>query len=403
MKSPSSSVASAAVAKTRRLRRGRRLFFALCAASISVALQRRYIVRNLRHHHRHRRHRDNNNAGDLSPVWFPNADSRETRDVLFALCGNASYFLGEFEVALKSVLTNAPVDSDLRVHVMADREAYVALGGGDDGVLGRKPHRGVASWRTRNRVTVTAYDVSELVPGWKKRIVALFQENGLAGFVHGIGKAHTIGTWFRLFANEVLPTSVETVLYMDTDAVVMANLEELWRSLDSPSSSASDKIFYAGETQCAGFVVLNIRKLPLAWEIVSGVNLTDAPAEFGQRPNDQIVLKVVKKREPGLVGELPDAWDLSVADLFRYRKTIVKKRPSAGMLHFNGAGKGGAYFDTHTSLKNERFRHTWGLASYHVRLPWQWARFAASSRTRDGRGYPVEIFWRDLQPPQVLR
>ena len=36
---------------------------------------------------------------------------------------------------------------------------------------------------------------------------------------------HTIGAYFRLFAHKVLPKSLKHVLCMDTDVVIMANLD----------------------------------------------------------------------------------------------------------------------------------------------------------------------------------
>jgi len=43
---------------------------------------------------------------------------------------------------------------------------------------------------------------------------------------------HTIGAYFRLFANDVLPDTVEHIVYMDTDVVVMTNLGDLWERID---------------------------------------------------------------------------------------------------------------------------------------------------------------------------
>ncbi len=51
-----------------------------------------------------------------------------TVNVVFGLSGNDSGFLAEFEVALKSKLLNAPLQSKLAIHIMADSSAYVALG-----------------------------------------------------------------------------------------------------------------------------------------------------------------------------------------------------------------------------------------------------------------------------------
>ena len=47
--------------------------------------------------------------------------------VTFGLSGNHSGFLAEFEVALKSVLLNAPLELSLHIHILADEDAFASL------------------------------------------------------------------------------------------------------------------------------------------------------------------------------------------------------------------------------------------------------------------------------------
>ena len=48
--------------------------------------------------------------------------------ILYCLSGNASGFLSEFSVSLKSVLLNAPLDSNMTVHIISDRDAHEGIG-----------------------------------------------------------------------------------------------------------------------------------------------------------------------------------------------------------------------------------------------------------------------------------
>jgi lipopolysaccharide biosynthesis glycosyltransferase len=44
---------------------------------------------------------------------------------------------------------------------------------------------------------------------------------------------HTVGAYFRLFLHRFLPSSVEHVLYIDTDLTILANLEALWQIVEA--------------------------------------------------------------------------------------------------------------------------------------------------------------------------
>ncbi|KAL7523663.1 hypothetical protein ACHAXR_000278, partial [Thalassiosira sp. AJA248-18] len=63
-------------------------------------------------------------------------------NVAFGLSGDHPGFLSEFEVALKSVLLNAPMERNLHVHILADRDAFVSL----DGIFNRTQ---LPTWVTR--------------------------------------------------------------------------------------------------------------------------------------------------------------------------------------------------------------------------------------------------------------
>ena len=132
--------------------------------------------------------------------------------VLYGLSGNHSDFLGEFLVSFKSILLNAPLASDMTVHIMADQDAYNAL----DSTLDTT---GIHSWRTRNQITIQTYNVESYTKCWEA-----FIESKLKRSARDAARVHTMGTFYRLFAHDVL--HVDHVVYMDTDVAIMANPQD---------------------------------------------------------------------------------------------------------------------------------------------------------------------------------
>ena len=64
---------------------------------------------------------------------------------------------------------------------------------------------------------------------------------------------HTMGTYYRLFVERyVSKTSSKHILYMDTDVVIMANLESLWEIVERQQNV----LFHWGKYMVAGFVVM---------------------------------------------------------------------------------------------------------------------------------------------------
>jgi len=333
---------------------------------------------------------------------------REPLHVLFALSGNHTGFLQEFEVALKSLLLNAPIDQDdsseqdgsgggMIIHVMADGKAFGSL------EIVFLVQTQLNTWRTRTPITIRTYNVQSHVARWRRRIIQLYRDTGLSDMVLEIGAYHTIGTWFRLFADDVLPQSVASVLYLDTDAVILANLQQFVRQVGGPGMVGSAQIdntsdpvlFYIGKQECAGFVVINVKELKTTWEAASKIDLQRASERLNQDANDQLVLKAILDRFPSMVGRLPNEWDMNVANAFPVIRlnNVVQKRPELGVMHFNGGSNSKkAYFLEHRFLLDHSADHTWGLAKYYVQMPWHWARFVALSRIRTGHaGYAVKV------------
>jgi hypothetical protein len=199
---------------------------------------------------------------------------RQSVHVLYGLSGNAPGLLREFEVSLKSVLLNAPIHSNLTIHITADQNAYDVIytvfknafyfanisyddiiyndsynetandfennttteetssyyymANSSESVTNETNETNIltlSSWRTLNSIAIRTYNVESYIDQWYEYIE--IQANHSAQHSTEI---HTIGTYFRLFAHDILdPYTVPYVIYIDTYVVVMAKLDHLWQ------------------------------------------------------------------------------------------------------------------------------------------------------------------------------
>ena len=290
-------------------------------------------------------------------------------DVLFALSGDDTNFLLEFEISLKSVLLNAPLDADLRVHILADDPAYRGIGS----VFNRT---GITEMRTRKPVSLIVYNVQLLLPKMNARLKTIMDTRGAQ-------EKHTVGTFFRLFANYVLPDDVHHFIYLDTDVIVLANLAELWSHIEP------NVFFLWGKDRCAGFMLFNAKTLEEMWTFWQSVDMAENNEKHHDGFNDQSLLRVLQRQLPDKVGELPHHWALSWADgLFKHKKDLLAVRPQAGMLHYNGVSPQRLYKDAWAPVET-----TWGLGKYYDRLPWSWARFMIESKIFQGDGHPLRLVY----------
>ena len=221
---------------------------------------------------------------------------KRTVHVLYGLSGADSGFFSEFEISLKSVLMNSPLDSNLKVHIMADQEAYTALADSFERTQ-------IATWTTRNQVTVETYNVQSNVKKW----VQVIKE-----YLPSVGH-HTVGAFFRLFVQDVVESSVDHVLYLDTDVVVTAHLDSLWDYADK------NYIFTYGELRCSGFVILTVARLNELWEIARKFDLVKISHTTKESIGDQLILKAINASYPELVGFSPkngmSHWQMIVCGL----------------------------------------------------------------------------------------
>lgn len=323
-----------------------------------------------------------------------NSTTNDTIHVLLGICGNESGFLQEFQVALKNILLQAPLQSAMHIHVMADQDAYDAITSDTDNsdplhlVIPSLHHQ----WWSIQPIQLHIYNVqNQLDHTWTTFLQQQFQS-----FTFELMTSrHTVGAFFRLLAHDTLlqhdPT-IQYVIYMDPDVVFLTNIQAVWNE----RPLANQNILFAwGASMCSGFMLINIPLLPEFWNLTAAVYLSQIAIDYRQAPNDQLFLRAVNVTFPHRVALLSPAWDIHIADgIWRYATTIVQHRPAIGMMHFNGGiPSKEPYFRGHDFLTQPALVETWGVALYYVRMPWTWARFVASSQIpANGPAYPLELF-----------
>jgi hypothetical protein len=318
------------------------------------------------------------------PNNINDAPIASTRHILMALSGNETGVLEELQVALKSILLNGPVDHPMTIHIMMDDDAHKAV----TDILDNVVH--FDQWTSRNPIRVATYNVQALQDEWLRRIESRMHR--AASIAHSFSQnkkdpslsslfRHKVGAYYRLFAAEVLPAEVETVLYMDTDVVILNSIEELWNIPGSPNRS-SNVLFQWGRYRCSAFILLEAHQTEKIWELFEQVP-TDILTELLQgwpAVGDQLVLRAIQAAFPDRVGpSLPPQWDVSAMNgPWKFKPGQLRKMLThASMLHFNGGGVSSeAFWKQHSHYKKDPM---WGLARYYVDLPWSWAQHVQAS------------------------
>ena len=299
--------------------------------------------------------------------------------------------MAEFKVALKSVLINAPIDHGMNIHVIGDKDAYDSL----PDVFNETQ---ILTWKTRQQINVHTYDITNLIPTIRKWQAGVSKKHNKIGDGE---RLHTIGTFFRWFAADVINASglqFKYVVYMDTDVVIMGNLAEL-----IPLTNYEDVSFQWSRGMCAGFMLLNLEKQVQDRELL--LNMTDyhvliqenktytqeqvmnvpiLHSTSGRRGEmtDQSMYELLNVTYPERVSVLPEQWDFTVTEHYMSAINLDQHRPEGlGQMHFNGQGRTKeAYFLTHGFLLFDQYNKTSGLAKYYVSLPWNWAKYMVENK-----------------------
>lgn len=332
----------------------------------------------------------------------PLASKNETIHILFGLKGKETAFLSEFQVALKNVLLQAPLDQPMHIHIMADDEAYQAIVGGKESAASEKDPLYIflpslhQQWHSIQPIQVRIYNVQQLLEEtWTPFLMHKFQSYSFQSMTGH----HTVGAFFRLLAHQVLlrhdPT-IEYVIYLDPDVIFLANDQAVWN--ERPVDDHTNDILFAwGASMCSGFLLLHVPRLEQLWNLTDTLDLESVALQYKQAPNDKLFLRAINVTYPAKVALLSPAWDINIADgIWRLSKTIVEERPQIGMMHFNGGPHDSEepYYKVHSFLTQPALVETWGVALYYARMPWTWAQYLAESQIPTGSlSYPLEVYF----------
>jgi len=305
-----------------------------------------------------------------------------TMHVGFGLSGNGTGFLSKFLVALKSVLLHAPLKRDMHVHIIANQDAYQSLGD----IFNRT---GLSTWVTCNSIKIHAYNITPVLPQLENLIVDMFTK----GYDSGLSYADSHWRLLPVVCKQCHSNYGKHLVYLDTDVVIMANLQEVWRQVEMNP----DALFHWGRGMCSGFVVFNVPRMSEIWTLAGASPLKSMDKQYDCAPNDQFLLISGNVTYPGEVAILADGWDMTFTEKWQYSgNQFIKNFPKVGMLHLNGGGNDDAYWINHHFLMY--FPDSWGNVNYSVSMPWAWVRpwawaqYQASSMIRpSSKGEMIEI------------
>ena len=311
------------------------------------------------------------------------ANKKETFHVLYGMMGTTASLYDAWEVSLKSVLVNAPTDANMQVHVICSQDAHDAV---KEKIKGAELEHS----RWRNQITITTYNVEAYNQDWREFLRSKMRHDQLYDRI-------SLGGYYRLLAYKILaPLNIGPTLYMDTDVVVLANLNDLIKNVDDT------KIFQGSSTSfCSGFTVINMRKFHEFWDKVD--KLEQVPVV------DQDIMLEVLTQFPDTYGALPLEWDRNLGNGYRRRPhKILNHKEAAGMLHYQGGSgrhDGQNYFTYGFEIfcdrspvcrDNKEFRQmvarSWGLGDFYTRLTWKWAKyFGKSAIALDQEGFKLQV------------
>ncbi|GFH56628.1 hypothetical protein CTEN210_13104 [Chaetoceros tenuissimus] len=307
---------------------------------------------------------------------------RETFHVVQCLGGDAKGFLDEWEVNLKSILLNAPLDYNLNIHIICDEKACSA-------VENRLIAASLNSTKWRNEIVIHVKNVEKKIQEKEKIIQDVLVKAG-ATFDERIG----IGGYLRLFAPDFIfqytnDIGLSTALYMDTDVVLLSNLNGLIHSVKENTNHT----FFSWREN-SGFLVMNCFKFQNFFPLLNSVNFTKTNTKM----SDQTMLAIFQENYPHLVGQLPMEWHNHIGHGYRAKPQKLIQKPNVGYLHFTGIDTGESYFSNQGLIKFcERggrcqpsiqshvtdFQKSWGLADYYIRITWEWVIFQGGTSRID--------------------
>lgn len=345
------------------------------------------------------------------------ANKRRTLHVIQCLSGNSTDFIDEWEINLKSVLMNSPIDSNLHVHIIADDKAYTA-------VKERLELSELALSRWRNELTITVNNVESKIEEWRATLSSILSggsanQRSSGWFDRKIG----IGGYFRLFAYKIILEYTEkqsdkglhSALYMDTDVVVISNLNHFQRAMDkihfdyrnNPEIHQVDDPSLEKEfplitwRENSGFMAMDITNFDRFW---NGLESLSFLKNSTGKTSDQLLITIYQNRFSRDIATLPDEWFVHIGHGYRrLPQALFDRHQKAGFLHFTGYHS--SYFSPPGIIKYchqakgcnqndlapggdvDKFDRTWGRADHYTKLTWTWVRYqGGESRIAHGDG-----------------
>ncbi|KAL3929311.1 MAG: hypothetical protein SGBAC_012270 [Bacillariaceae sp.] len=295
-------------------------------------------------------------------------------------------FMDEWEVQFKSLVIHAPTDYPLHIHIIVNQAALQSI-------QERIQEHTLTEIRSRNPIRMTCYPVDRYEAEWNELI---YNSTNKTPF-ESTKKIYTIGAYYRLIADRVLPKDLANVVYMDTDIVLNSNLNALYPYLDPEEHPEWIQI---GSTFCSGFMIMNLKEFPRHfWGKMD--ELAKQKTNFAG-VHDQYLLRLVRENTPPeSTGILPKEWNVHYSDYHRDQTRIVDKE--IAYWHFNGIRnqRHGFWYrdyifmcrmdasvecirDASNETILERFRQSWPVAEYYVQIPWLWVRYMAKSLIPSG-------------------
>ena len=195
---------------------------------------------------------------------------------------------------------------------------------------------------------------------------------------------HSIANYFGLLAYQVIKPSTGFILNLDTDVIIMADLEALWKHVD-------ESCLFQWSTN-GGFVLFNLDREEEIWKHISEFDQVTSSKKNGHI-GDQRLMDMVNISFPEEVAMLPDEWYVTLSRLKKLGPLRKMRRKGVGMMHLNGnqAVKESSFVSTQ-QLRQKSEKDGWGLANYFIHISWTWAKFLAESR-QDGDGVPIKVIY----------
>jgi hypothetical protein len=371
----------------------------------------------------------------LTSLVSQQAQRRRTLHIIHCLSGNKAQFIDGWEWGLKSIIVNAPLDANLHIHILADADATEAVDKKivESGLLAMQQ-----AWR--NGISITLNNVEGMLPKWRHFLKHALTANETAdeSSQSELDPRVGIGGYFRLFSHEVIipyasseqcpltggdrigescvNRDLEEAVYMDTDVIVMANLNDLMiatqQTLARVKKARLPRPIWIWNGN-SGFAVIDLTNYDRMWLLASNTpRVTAAPFKspnynllIPKQKNDQYILQSIETEHPNATAKIAVQWDLHVGHGWRQKpQNLFNSGRDVGFLHFTSPTHFGGNFmdlggtdkwckfsnkcnqnDTIPGGDMDMVRRTWGLAEYYAKLRWDWAIYqGGKSRIRLG-------------------